>query len=118
MERYEGCTWLSLFPDGGDFPELLKFSNNIDYVREVIKNSVTLTKDRESYIDVSKLAKDSIFAVYNKTVCNNDQHEPAHEVIVAHIKKFNEDYRYETKPHPIGELSSKTHDNTSLARQN
>ena len=116
LEKYEGKEWKCLFPCGGDFPELLRFDGNIDYVREVIESTVTFTKDREGYIDTKELGDKSDFRKYNRQVCKNENQVPSHLVIKSHIEQFGEDYRYQTKDHPIEELSSRTQDNTSVGR--
>ena len=116
LEKYEGKEWKCLFPCGGDFPELLRFDGNIDYVREVIESTVTFTKDREGYIDTKDLGDKSDFRKYNKQVCKNENQVPSHLVIKSHIEQFGEDYRYQTKEHPIEELSDRTEDNTCIGR--
>ncbi len=116
LEKYEGKNWRCLFPDGGCFPELLKFEGNIDYIRDVIKNTITLTKDREGYTEVSKLSDKSDFKKYNRKVCKNADEIPSHNVISDHISKHGEDFRFETSPHPISELRDRKVDNTEIAR--
>ena len=116
LQKYEGKEWQCLFPCGGDFPELLTFEGNVEYIRSVIKNTIHLTKDRESYIDSRDLTPKSDFKKYNKQVNGGSSNDPAHEVIEKHIKKFGKDYRYETAVHPIKELQSRTDDNTTIGR--
>ncbi|MBQ8431232.1 MAG: hypothetical protein IJX26_04780 [Clostridia bacterium] len=115
LEKFEGKNWQCLFPCGGDFPELLKFDGNIEYIREVLKNTITLTKCREGYIEVDELTPKSDFKRYNSTV-NEGNNPPSHQVIEQHIQEYGEDYRYQVAPHPIKELQSRTKDNTTLAR--
>lgn len=116
LEKYEGKTWDCLFPQGADFPELLKFGENIDYVREVLKNTVDYTKNKEPYIEVKKLGDDSDFKKYNHQVCKNEKGVPSHTVIENYIKKNGEDYRFMVRPHPVKELADREHDNTNIAR--
>ncbi len=116
LQRYEGKEWQSLFPCGGDFPELLSFEGNIEYIRSVIKNTIYLTKNRESYIDSRDLSPKSDFKRYNKQVNGGTSNDPAHMVTEMHIKKFGKDYRFETHTHPIKELASRTEDNTTVGR--
>lgn len=116
LERFEGKSWKCLFPDGGDFPELLKFEGNVEYVRDVIKNTIFDTKDREGYISVSKLDKNSDFAKYNKMVNKSESTEPCHDVIEKAIKENEKDYRYEVSTHPIKELADRTSDNITVGR--
>lgn len=116
LEKYEGCTWQSAFPCGGDFPELLKFTGNIDYVRDIIAKTVYLTKDKEGYKEVKSLPTNSLFCKYNKKVNSPTEKVPSHAVIDDYIKKNKQDYRFETKTHPIKELADRKKDNTSIAR--
>ena len=116
LEKYEGKTWQCMFPCGGDFPELLKFEGNVEYIREVLAKTVTLTKDRECYVDVNSLTNNSNFKKYNKQVCKNALNVPSHIVIETYIKKNGNDYRYQTTEHPIKELQNRAEDNIILAR--
>ena len=45
LERYDGKVWQQLFPEGGEFPELLHFAPQKEYVREVLKSEYA----RQSY---------------------------------------------------------------------
>ncbi len=116
LEKYEGKHWTCLFPCGGDFPELLKFDGNIEYIRDVLKQTITLSKNKECYIDSSKLDSKSDFKKYNKQVNKSEKQVASHLVIEEYLKKHKEDYRYQTSPHPIEELEDRTSDNTTLAR--
>ena len=116
LEKYEGKTWQCMFPCGGDFPELLKFEGNVEYIREVLAKTVTLTKDRECYVDVNSLTNNSNFKKYNKQVCKNASNVPSHMVIETYIKNNGNDYRYQTTEHPIKELQNRAEDNIILAR--
>ena len=116
LKKYEGKKWECLFPNGGCFPELLKFDGNIEYIRAVLAETVTATKDREGYIESSKLPDKSDFKKYNKQVCKADSQVPSHAVIEAYIKKNGRDYRYQVSDHPIKHLQSRTEDNTEIGR--
>ena len=116
LERFEGKTWQCLFPCGGDFPELLRFDGNIEYVRDVIAKTVGQTRDREGYVDASELSDKSDFKRYNHQVNKSESAVPSHAVIEAYIKKFGKDYRYQLTEHPIQELRDRTVDNTSVGR--
>ena len=116
LKRYEGKDWLCLFPCGGDFPEPLKFEGNIDYVRAVLEKTIVVTKDREGYVLSCDLSPKSDFKTYNKQVNGGKSNDACHEVIEKRIKACGEDYRFETEPHPIEELSNRKLDNTSIAR--
>lgn len=116
LEKFEGKTWHGLFTCGGDFPELLKFGANIDYIRDVLERSVCLTKNQEEYVDINKVGEKSNYKKYNKQVCGTGKDEPAHCVIEDHIKQFGEDYRFQTAEHPVEELRDRECDNINLAR--
>ena len=116
LEKYEGKKWQCLFPDGGNFPELLKFEGNIEYIRDVLKETVTATKDREGYIESKCLSDKSDFKKYNKQVNKNDSQVASHQVIDFYIKKFGKDYRYQLTEHPVKELQSREEDNTVVGR--
>ena len=116
LKKYEGKDWQCLFPCGGDFPELLNFEGNIEYIRDVIKNTVYMTKARENYIDSRDLSPKSDFKRYNRQVNGPKDNNPSHLVIEKHIKEYGQDYRFETAPHPIRELQDRTTDNTTVGR--
>ena len=116
LEKYEGKHWTCLFPEGGCFPELLKFEGNVEYIRDVIRDTVHYTKDRENYIESAKLDDKSDFKRYNKQVNKSEACVPSHAVIEAYIKKNGKDYRYQISKHPIPELDDREEDNTRVGR--
>lgn len=116
LEKYEGKTWQCLFPCGGDFPEPLKFEGNIEYIRDVIASTVTMTKCREGYTESAELNEKSDFKKYNKQVTKSEAKVPSHMVIEKHIKEYEKDYRYQLTDHPCKELRERTVDNIKLAR--
>lgn len=115
MERYEGRVWQQLFPEGGEFPALLQFKPQKEYVREVLK-SVRLTGNGEGYEEVDKLPQNFRFFSYNRGVNGNSLGMASHAVIEKTINKFGRDYRVEDKPHPVRALSDAKKDNTDVAR--
>ena len=70
----------------GEFPELIKFHDNIDYVRKVLKNTVTNTKDKEGYIDINDLPKTADFYKYQQKFIEKEQDVPSHLIIDDYIK--------------------------------
>ena len=116
LEKHEGKHWSCLFPCGGNFPKLLKFNGNIEYIREVLKDTVCFTKDREGYIKASELNEKSDFKKYNKQVNKNESNVASHVVIDQYIKKNKKDYRYQLSEHPIKELQNRNEDNTCIGR--
>ena len=116
LEKYEGKHWSCLFSCGGNFPKLLKFDGNIEYIREVLKSTVNFTKNREGYIKVSEVNDKSDFKKYNKQVNKNEKYVASHIVIEEYIKKNGKDYRYQLTEHPIKELQNRQEDNTCVGR--
>ena len=115
LERYDGKVWQQLFPEGGEFPELLHFAPQKEYVREVLK-SVRLSGNAESFEDVNELPDRHRFFSYNKEVQGNVNTLASHMVIEKSIKKSGRDYRFEEKAHPVRELKDEKKDNTDVAR--
>ena len=116
LEQYEGKDWKLLFPDGAQFPKLLKFGENKAYVRKVLEETGDYTAKLEGYEKVSKMPKDAPYFTYNQAVNKPVDSVASHEVIEKHIKAFGEDYRYEEKENPIKELRDRKKDNTTFAR--
>lgn len=116
LQKYEGKPWQAVYTCGGDFPELLHFEGNIDYIRDVLRNTVNYTKDGEDYILVNDLPEKNDFFKYNHYVNKKVSTLPSHSVIEKHIKEFGTDYRYETKSNPVKDLQDRTVDNTTVGR--
>lgn len=118
LEKYEHKTFKDVCGDG-DFPELLNFEPNKEYIRDVIANTVCMTSTtNRGYAEVSDLDENNVFFTYqNQIVGENVDLEPAHAVVMQTIKKFGKDYRVTDKAHPFKELDSRTKDNTTIARK-
>ncbi len=116
LRKYEKKDWQEVIP-GGEFPELLKFQNNKEYVRSVLGRTVTLTADNESYADIKKVPDDAAFFKYQNKVNKKPEEEAGHVVIEEHITRFGEDYRVQDKEHPVKELRNRKKDNFSLGRK-
>ncbi len=116
LKRYGKKEWQQVIPDG-NFPELLLFSPQPEYVRKVLANTVENTALREGYIDVNRLGADADFFAYQGVVISNDKLVPSHQVIRAHIDRAGSDYRAEKKPNPIPSLQSRVDDNVNLGRK-
>ena len=115
LQKYENKQWQQVIPEG-EFPELLKFHSNIEYIRKVIADSVCLTAKREDYVEVSKLSDDAKFFEYQRQVNYKDNYVASHNVLSKYIADNRKDYRYETAVHPIEELRDRKHDNTTVGR--
>lgn len=114
LKTYEGKSFCEVIPDG-NFPELIKFGENVSYVREVLKDC-NLTSVKEGYVDVRYLGKDSDYYKYQKRFVGSGDKNPTHRIIEKYIKENGEDLRYETAPHPIKELRDRTKDNICVGR--
>lgn len=116
LEEYENKSWQQVIRNG-EFPELLKLGPNIEYVRNVLKNTASLTAVREDYANVCDLPCDFDFFRYQKIVNNNVECVPSHMTINCYISKCGIDYRYEIMPNPICELQNRRVDNVSVGRE-
>ena len=115
LKRYEKKTEKDLF-NKPEFPKLLIFGENKEYIRKVIKDTINNTSYYEDSIDVKKLDDKKRFCFYQSVVNESDDMVASHKVIDEIIDRFNEDYRYEDEPHPINELQDFTKDNIDIAR--
>lgn len=116
LEKYEGKPWQSVYTCGGDFPDLLRFEGNIDYIRGVLKETIDYTRLGEDYCLLNKLPDDAAYFCYQKQNIVNEEALPSHAVIENHIKKFGKDYRYETADNPVKELKNRKKDNITAGR--
>ncbi len=114
LKKYEGKTWNEVIPSG-NFPELIKFGENKNYIRSVL-NDINLTAVKEGYVKVNSLAKDADYYKYQRKFVGNGDKNPSHKVIEKYIAKNGEDLRYEIAPHPVQGLRDRKHDSLSVAR--
>jgi hypothetical protein len=115
LKKYEKKAPEEVIPDG-NFPELLKLKENLEYVRTVLAKTVGYTADGEGYAEVNKLDDKHQYFKYNKKVNSSPEKERGHTIILDHQNKFQKDYRYQLKEHPIKSLRSRTEDNFDLGR--
>jgi rubrerythrin len=113
LEKYEKRHRTEVIPDGS-FPEPLKLHENKDYVREVLASTVTLTAEKEGYLDVADVGEGAEFFAYQRAVNRPPEEERGHTVIEAHIESQGEDYRYQEGESPISVLRDRTSDNYRL----
>ena len=114
LKNVEKKEWQQVIPIG-DFPELLAFSPQKEYIRGILKNTATQTAVWEDYKDVTELDKDSRFARYQGKVCPRVGDVPSHRVIERTIDVTGRDYRSEDNPSPREELRDRKKDNMTLA---
>lgn len=115
LQKYEHKEWQQVLPQG-EFPELLKFAPQKEYVRQVLRRTVQLTADRERYRPVKSLPPTATFFKYQKAVNKSERDVPSHKVIEQYIRKNGSDYRYEERPNPVPALRNRKTDNTQLGR--
>ena len=115
LARYERKQWQQVIPDG-NFPELLSFGENIDYVRSVLANTVKNTSLLDEYPPVNTVPDTAKFFFFQNRLNENVECVPSHEVIEKYISCKGTDYRFQVAEHPVPELRSRTVDNTTLAR--
>ena len=117
LRKYEGKEWQQVIPNG-EFPQLLKFSPQKEYIRKVLKDTVFNTALRENpAVPVSEMPMNADFFRYQATVNPNVNIVASHNVINETICRFGQDYRYEDAPNPIPALRDRTYDNTDVGRK-
>ncbi len=116
LKRFEGKEWQQVIPNG-EFPELLNFRSNIDYVRGVLAASAHMTNEKERYVSVDQLPGGYEFFRFQNAINNPVEGVPSHQTIQQYIKQRGRDYRFETAPNPIPALQDTRADNTTVGRQ-
>ena len=116
VRKHENKDWYDVIP-GGDFPELISFSPQKEYIRKILGETVNNTSYFEDYISVSKLSDSANFFSYQKKAVKDVNSMPSHIVIEGHINNFKEDYRVQDKEHPVKALRERRQDNVSLGRE-
>ncbi len=115
LQKYEKKEWQQVIPNG-EFPEPLSLHQNIDYVRDVLFNTVQFTSVLEDYQKIDELPNGADFFRFQNTINPTTNIVPSHNVIEMTIFRFGKDYRFETAPNPVKELRNRTVDNTSVGR--
>lgn len=115
LNKYEKKEWQQVISTG-EFPELLKFKSNIEYVRNAMRSIVNITGKNEDYVSINALEPESEFYKYQEAVNGDISTVSSHAVILKSIDENGKDYRYEQSPHPIPELANRKKDNTDVGR--
>jgi len=115
LKAVDGKEWQQVIPDG-NFPEIIAFSEQKDYVRNVLKNTVTLTGDGEDYTTVNSISDGGRFFNYQDKVNGGVSDVASHVVIDKYIGQFGKDYRFEESKNPVPELQNRKVDNYTLGR--
>ncbi len=96
-----------------EFPKLLKFGENKEYIRKVLK-TVGYTSVKEDYVPARTLPDNARYFTHLKRVNGSPKNVASHNVIEEFIKIFGQDYRYQESPHPVKELQDRTKDNVTV----
>ncbi len=115
LETYEGKEPGQVIPDG-TFPDPLRLTSNIEYVRGVLGGTVCNTALREDWTNVNDLSPRADFFRYQGIVNSDLNDVESHAIIRRVIGRDGEDYRFETAPNPVPVLRSRTEDNTDIGR--
>lgn len=116
LAKYENKQWQEVIP-GGEFPKLLHFHDTRGYVRDVLDQQITLTANKEDYVNINDLPQNHEYFFYQDRVNHDTGTVPSHVVVERHQGQYNTDYRSESQPHPVEELRDTTVDNTNIARR-
>ncbi len=116
LKKYESKSYTEVIGGDGEFPKLLKLGSNKEYIRKVLKETITLTMKGEGYSELAKLPDDYRFFTYQDKFLQDEQRAPSHLVIEKAIKNFGKDYRYQDSEHPVKSLRDRECDNTNVAR--
>lgn len=116
LGQYEKKEWQQVIPDG-EFPELIKFAPQKEYIRKVLKETVENTAlQEEPMVNVKTLPRDAYFFEYQDTVNKDIEDMASHVVIKKEIEENGKDYRYEDSPHPVEALQCRECDNIDIGR--
>lgn len=116
LEKYENKEWQEVIRCG-DFPMPISLHENIDYVRDVLKNTVQFTSGcDDSYLKIEDLQDDAAFFRFQNIINPSVEIVPSHCVIDTYLRRHRTDYRFEVAENPIPELRNRRCDNTSVGR--
>ncbi len=115
LRTYEGKVWQQVMPEGGEFPELLKFRSQKEYVREILK-SVRMTAVEEGWEELEKVPDSFRFFSYNAKINGNVATHGTHVCVDKLIKERGTDYRIQNKEHPVKALQNRKEDNLDVGR--
>ena len=116
LKKYEGKEWREVIPCG-DFPAPISLHENIEYVRNVLGNTVQFTSKKEEYVRVESLPVDSEFFRIQAQINSTTEIVPSHNVIEEFIRRRGADYRFQVAPSPVPELRNRREDNTEVGRE-
>ena len=115
LKKYEKKSYEEVV-GSGEFPRLLKLGSNKEYIRKVLKETITLTMKDEGYCELSRLPDDYRFFTFQNKFLSDGTKAPSHLVIEKAIKTWGKDYRYQDGEHPVKSLRSRESDNVNVGR--
>lgn len=115
LNKFDKKEWQQVLPKG-EFPELLKFTSNVEYVRKAMRSIINVTAKNEDYVSINALEPEAEFYKYQEMLNSDVSNVASHAVICKYIDENGKDYRYEQSPHPIPELANRKKDNTDVGR--
>ena len=115
LKKFEKKEAAQVIPDG-KFPEPLSLHENIEYVREILKNTVQYTSIGEEYALLDEIPSNAAFFSYQKKIMPKPECAPSHKVICEHVDDFGRDYRFEIRKNPVPELTDIQEDNIEVGR--
>ena len=117
MKKYEGNGYEQVIGGDGQFPRLLQLGSNKEYIRKVLKETVTLTMKDEGYSELARLPDDFRYFTFQEKFLSDGTKTPSHLVIEKAIKLWGRDYRYQECDHPVKSLRIRERDNIEVARK-
>ena len=117
LKKYEGKGYEQVIGGDGQFPRLLQLGSNKEYIRKVLKETVTLTMKDEGYSELTRLPDDFRYFTVQEKFLSDGTKTPSHLVIEKAIKLWGRDYRYQEGDHPVKSLRSRERDNIEVARK-
>lgn len=117
LQKYEGKQWEQVIPCG-EFPAPISLHSNIEYVRDVLANTVQYTTGSDNkYVRVEDLPQNADFFKFQNIINPTTDMVPSHLVIENYQRRHRTDYRYEVAENPISALRNRREDNTDVGRK-
>ena len=117
LQKYEGKEWHEVIKCG-EFPAPISLHENIDYVRNILADTVQYTTGRDNeYIRIRDLGREADFFSFQEITNPNVDIVPSHNVIRDYIRRHRIDYRFEVAENPVPELRCRKCDNTDVGRK-
>ena len=113
LKKYDKKDYAEVIVDP-NFPDPLSLHQNIDYVRNILSDSVQFTGNKEDYKNIGDMPKSARFFSYNSEINDPIKDAASHKVIENRIKTAKTDYRFEVKDNPIESLRDRKKDNTEV----